>query len=78
MWTPCQGHFEKTCLYLSVSRMMPAYWFERAIGAFGQAMGLSAAGLLLIQLADPDDESPAKEGFRHKQLFLGLFHFGKQ
>ena len=57
---------------------MPAYWFERAIGAFGQAMGLSAAGLLLIQLADPDDESPAKEGFRHKQLFLGLFHFGKQ
>lgn len=53
-------------------RVMPDYWFERAIGDFGQGMGLSAAGLLMIKLADPDDESPAKEGFSYKQLFLDL------
>lgn len=53
-------------------RIMPDYWFERAIGDFAQGMGLSAAGLLMIKLADPDDESPAKEGFSYKQLFLDL------
>lgn len=53
-------------------KMMPDYWLERAIGDFGQAMGMSAAGLLLIQLADPEDESPAKEGFSYKQLMLDL------
>lgn len=53
-------------------RIMPDYWFERAIGDFGQGMGLSAAGLLMIKLADPDNESPAKEGFSYKQLFLDL------
>lgn len=53
-------------------RIMPDYWFERAIGDFAQGMGLSAAGLLMIKLADPDDDSPAKEGFSYKQLFLDL------
>ncbi len=53
-------------------RIMPDYWFERAIGDFAQGMGLSAAGLLMIKLADPDNESPAKEGFSYKQLFLDL------
>ncbi|MEC2071047.1 sodium/glutamate symporter [Alkalihalophilus marmarensis] len=53
-------------------RIMPDYWFERAIGDLGQAMGMSAAGLLLIKLADPKDESPAKEGFSYKQLMLDL------
>ncbi|MFA9457557.1 sodium/glutamate symporter [Halalkalibacter sp. AB-rgal2] len=51
-------------------RIMPNYWFERGIGDLGQAMGMSAAGLLLINLADPKAESPAKEGFSYKQLML--------
>ncbi|MCR6105274.1 sodium:glutamate symporter [Salipaludibacillus agaradhaerens] len=54
-------------------RIMPDYWFERAIGDLGQAMGMSAAGLLLIKLADPDTKSPAKEGFSYKQLLLDIF-----
>ncbi|PYZ92644.1 sodium:glutamate symporter [Salipaludibacillus keqinensis] len=54
-------------------RIMPDYWFERAIGDFGQAMGMSAAGLLLIKLADPESKSPAKEGFSYKQLLLDIF-----
>lgn len=53
-------------------RIMPDYWFERAIGDFAQGMGLSAAGLLMIKLADPENDSPAKEGFSYKQLFLDL------
>ncbi|TMW71840.1 sodium/glutamate symporter [Alteribacter natronophilus] len=53
-------------------RIMPDYWFERAIGDYGQAMGMSAAGLLLIKLADPEGKSPAKEGFSYKQLMLDL------
>lgn len=54
-------------------RIMPDYWFERAIGDLGQAMGMSAAGLLLIKLADAHDETPAKEGFSYKQLLLDIF-----
>ncbi|WP_338066814.1 sodium/glutamate symporter [Evansella clarkii] len=53
-------------------KMMPDYWLERAIGDLGQAMGMSAAGLLLIKLADPEDKSPAKQGFSYKQLMLDL------
>jgi glutamate:Na+ symporter, ESS family len=53
-------------------RIMPNYWFERGIGDLGQAMGMSAAGVLLINLADPEEESPAKEGFSYKQLLLDL------
>lgn len=54
-------------------RIMPDYWFERALGDLGQAMGMSAAGLLLIKLVDPDNDSPAKEGFSYKQLLLDIF-----
>lgn len=53
-------------------RIMPDYWFERAVGDIGQAMAMSAAGLMLIDLADPEEESPAKEGFSYKQLMLDL------
>jgi ESS family glutamate:Na+ symporter len=58
--------------FVLAPRMMPNYWLERAIGDLGQAMGLSAAGLLLIKLADPENASPAKEGFSYKQLMLDL------
>jgi ESS family glutamate:Na+ symporter len=58
--------------FVLAPRMMPDYWLERAIGDLGQAMGMSAAGLLLIKLADPEGQSPAKEGFTYKQLMLDL------
>ncbi|MFA1822856.1 sodium/glutamate symporter [Virgibacillus oceani] len=58
--------------FVLAPRMMPDYWLERAIGDLGQAMGMSAAGLLLIKLADPEDKSPAKDGFSYKQLMLDL------
>ncbi|TGC11517.1 sodium/glutamate symporter [Methanolobus halotolerans] len=51
-------------------RMMPSYWFERGIGNFGQSMGMTASGLLLMRIADPDNKSPALEGFGYKQLLF--------
>ncbi|WP_314733478.1 sodium:glutamate symporter [Anaerobacillus sp. CMMVII] len=51
-------------------RMIPEYWFERGIGDLGQAMGMTATGLLLMKIADPDIETPALEGFGYKQLLF--------
>ncbi|RXJ02807.1 sodium:glutamate symporter [Anaerobacillus alkaliphilus] len=51
-------------------RMIPQFWFERGIGDLGQAMGMTATGLLLMKIADPDNESPALEGFGYKQILF--------
>jgi ESS family glutamate:Na+ symporter len=51
-------------------RMIPSYWFERGIGDFGQSMGMTASGLLLMKIADPDNKSPALESFGYKQLMF--------
>ncbi len=51
-------------------KMMPSYWFERSIGNFGQSMGMTASGLLLMRIADPPNRSPALEGFGYKQLLF--------
>lgn len=51
-------------------KMIPKFWFERGIGDMGQAMGMTATGLLLMKIADPDTESPALEGFGYKQLLF--------
>ncbi|MBY7143836.1 sodium:glutamate symporter [Virgibacillus sp. NKC19-3] len=59
-------------LYLA-PRMIPSYWFERGIGDFGQSMGITATGLLLMRIADPKNESPAFEGFGYKQLIYEPF-----
>src|SRR5699024_7448163 len=57
-----------TCIELNVfgvlvlaPRIIPSYWFERAIGDFGQSTGVTATGLLLMRVVDPDNESPALE-----------------
>ncbi|WP_331463073.1 sodium/glutamate symporter [Lacicoccus alkaliphilus] len=54
-------------------RMMPDYWLERAIGDFGQSTGVTATGLMLIRVADPEMKSPATEGFGYKQLVFEPF-----
>lgn len=51
-------------------RMIPEYWFERGIGDTGQSLGMTATGLLLIRMADPDHKSPAMEAFGYKQLLF--------
>lgn len=54
-------------------KFIPQYWFERGIGDFGQSMGVTATGLLLMRVVDPDNESPAFEAFGYKQLFYEPF-----
>jgi len=49
---------------------LPAPWFERGILEFGQATGVAASGLLLLNMADPDDQSDALTPFSIKQLLL--------
>ncbi|WP_010529780.1 sodium/glutamate symporter [Lentibacillus jeotgali] len=60
-------------LFFLGPRMIPTYWFERSIGDFGQSMGITATGLLLMRVADPDMKSPAYEGFGYKQLVFEPF-----
>ncbi|TVP91724.1 sodium/glutamate symporter [Alkalibacterium sp.] len=59
-------------LYLG-PRMIPEYWFERGLGDFGQATGMTATGLLLMKVADPEYRTPALMGFGYKQILFEPF-----
>ncbi len=59
-----------------VPRTIPSYWLERGIGDFGQSMGVTATGLILMRIADPESESPAFEAFGYKQLVFEPFFGG--
>lgn len=66
------------CLFLFLApRVIPKYWFERGIGDIGQSMGVTATGLILMKIADPDNKTPAYEAFGYKQIaFEPLFGGG--
>ncbi len=51
-------------------RLFHQYWFERGIGNYGQSMGMTATGLLLMKTADPSNRSHALERFGYKQLLF--------
>ncbi|NCJ06488.1 sodium:glutamate symporter [Synechococcales cyanobacterium C] len=51
-------------------RIFPNYWFEKGIGDMGQSMGVTATGILLLRMVDPDNSTGAFEGFAYKQLFF--------
>jgi glutamate:Na+ symporter, ESS family len=51
-------------------RIIPDHWFERGIGDFGQSMGMTVSGLLLMRIADPPNRSGALESFGYKQLLF--------
>ena len=61
---------------LLAPRLLPADWFERAVIEFGQATGVAASGLLLLRMADPNDQSDALPAFSLKQLLLQPFLAG--
>jgi ESS family glutamate:Na+ symporter len=56
-------------LYLA-PRIFATYWFERGIADMGQSMGVTATGLVLLQMVDKDNHSGAYESFGYKQLFF--------
>lgn len=62
-------------LYLA-PRIIGRFWFERGIGDFGQSMGVTATGLILMRVVDPEGKSPAFEAFGYKQLVFEPFFGG--
>jgi glutamate:Na+ symporter, ESS family len=51
-------------------RIIPKDWFARGSGDFGQSMGMTVTGLLLMRIADPPNRSGALEAFGYKQLLF--------
>ncbi|MGD1854915.1 MAG: sodium/glutamate symporter [Leptolyngbyaceae cyanobacterium] len=51
-------------------RIFPDHWFEKGIGDLGQSMGVTATGILLLRMVDPQNDSGAFESFAYKQLFF--------
>lgn len=58
---------------LVAPRIFANYWFERGIGDLGQSLGMTATGLLLMKIVDPEYRSPALEAFGYKQLLFEPF-----
>ncbi len=50
-------------------KMFKEAWFERGIAEFGQSMGVTATGLLLLRTVDPENRTVASEAFGYKQIF---------
>ena len=49
-------------------RLYPDAWFERAIAEFGQSLGVTATGLMLLRTVDPENRTSAAASFGYKQL----------
>ncbi|HHX86198.1 MAG TPA: sodium:glutamate symporter [Actinomycetales bacterium] len=68
--------FNVALFLLLAPRIIGRYWFERGIGDFGQSMGVTATGLILMRVVDPEAKSPAFEAFGYKQLVFEPFFGG--
>ena len=51
-------------------RIIPENAYERGLGDFGQSMGMTVTGLLLMRIADPQNRSGGLEAFGYKQLLF--------
>lgn len=50
-------------------RLYKSAWFECAIAEFGQSLGVTATGLMLLRTVDPENKTVAAASFGYKQLF---------
>ena len=64
------------CVLFLARRVFKDAWFERSIAEMGQSMGVTATGLLLLRVVDPDYKTPAAEAFACKQLMHEPFMGG--
>jgi ESS family glutamate:Na+ symporter len=64
------------CVTWLARRVLPNFWFERAIAEMGQSMGVTATGLLLLRAVDPESETDAPSAFGYKQLLHEPFMGG--
>ncbi len=59
------------CAFIFLApRLIPFYAYERGLGDLGQSMGVTATGILLLRMVDPDNRSGAFECFAYKQLLF--------
>jgi len=57
--------------FMVLARLMfPKDWVPNGLANFGQGMGMTVIGLLLIRMIDPQDRSGAMEAFGYKQLLF--------
>ncbi|HSV98189.1 MAG TPA: sodium/glutamate symporter [Spirochaetota bacterium] len=49
-------------------RMLPDAWFERGVVEFGMQTGVTAVGLLLLRIVDPEYRTEAAPSFGFKQI----------
>lgn len=64
------------CVVFLAKRVFADSWFERAIAEMGQSMGVTATGLLLLRVVDPDYKTPAADAFACKQMIHEPFMGG--
>ena len=65
------------CIMWLAPKLLPRdSWFERGIAEMGQSMGVTATGLLLLRVVDPENETDALSAFGYKQLLHEPFMGG--
>jgi ESS family glutamate:Na+ symporter len=64
------------CVTFLAKRLLPDAWFERSIAEMGQSMGVTATGLLLLRVVDPEFKTPAADSFAYKQILHEPFMGG--
>jgi len=64
------------CVLVLARKMLPTDWFERAIAEMGKSMGVTATGLLLLRIVDPEQKTDAPQAFGYKQLIHEPFMGG--
>ncbi len=65
------GILWNVCVYVFLApRLIPFYPNERGLGDLGQSMGVTATGILLLRMVDPDNRTGAFECFAYKQLLF--------
>lgn len=65
-----------TAFFALAPRFFHRHWFEYGMTDVGQAMGMTATGLLLNRLVDPLNRTGARESFAYKQLAYEPFMGG--
>ena len=64
------------CLVFLAPRMFPINWFERGITEYGMQTGVTAIGLLLLRLVDPEYKTDTAQAFGFKQMLYEPFFGG--
>ncbi|MBQ9755412.1 MAG: sodium:glutamate symporter [Lentisphaeria bacterium] len=55
-------------LMVVAPKLFKSAWFECAIAEFGQGLGVTATGLMLLRTVDPESKTVAAASFGYKQL----------